>query len=89
MRVCVTSLLFTEHISGSKADANIKLLKFILIADEEKCTIFVSSPEHAFQNHFSTLTWVRNKLFLLGWNPLWSGRSSRVHTTVLILGFLF
>ena len=42
-----------------------------------------------FRNHFSKLTWIKNKLFLLGWIPLWGGRSSRVHTTVLILGFLF
>jgi hypothetical protein len=44
---------------------------------------------NVFQNHFSKHTWIKHKLFLLGWIPLWGGRSSRVHTTVLILGFLF
>jgi len=44
---------------------------------------------NALQNHFSKLTWIKNKLFLLGWIPLWGGGSSRVHTAVLILGFLF
>ena len=44
---------------------------------------------NAFQKHFSKLTWIKNKLFLLGWISLWGGRSSRVHTAVMILGFLF
>ena len=89
--MCVhLSFLFNKQTAWGKLYANIKLLKYAFYNNKwgamyNMCQFTIN----AFQNHFSKQTWVKNKLFLLGWIPLWSGRSSRVHTAVLILGFLF